>query len=86
MPGRGERKLPAPRAYIAIIALFATLHLISDAGMERGASVAAWVTVLVGMIRGPFGNKLTGLINQIAPPGQGVQPLQPIPPDTSSAG
>jgi len=83
MPGKGERKMPAPRSYISIIALFSVLQLAADAGAERAASVAAWVTVLVGMIKGPFGNLLTGLINNIAPPAPGVQPLPPIPLDTS---
>jgi|SRR6516164_7936382 hypothetical protein len=83
MPGKGERKMPSPRSYISVIALFTALHLVADAGAERAASAAAWITVLIGMIKGPFGNQLTNLINQVAPPAAGVQPLQPIQPDTS---
>lgn len=83
MPGKGERKMPAPRSYIAIIALFTALGLVADAGAARAASAAAWITVLVGMIKGPFGGQLTNLINNIAPPGPGAQPLPTTPPDTS---
>ena len=83
MPGKGERKMPSPRSYISTIALFSVLGVVADAGAERAASVAAWVTVLLGMLKGPFGNALTDLINAIAPPGPGAQPLSPIPPDTS---
>jgi hypothetical protein len=83
MPGKGERKMPAPRSYLAIIALFSALHLVADAGAERAASAAAWITVLLGVVKGPFGNQLTSLINNIAPPATGISPLQPIPPDTS---
>jgi hypothetical protein len=83
MPGKGERKMPSPRSYISIIALFSILGVIADAGAERAAAAAAWVTVLLGMIKGPFGNQLTNLFNAIAPPGPGVRPLQPIRADTS---
>jgi hypothetical protein len=83
MPGRGERKMPAPRSYVAIIALFSTLHLVADAGAERAAAAAAWITVLVSVVIGPFGNQLTNLINAVAPPSPGIQPLAPVPPDTS---
>lgn len=80
MPGKGERKMPSPRSYIAIIVLFGTLHLVADAGMARGASIAGWAAVLIGLVKGPFGNLLTGFINAIAP---GASPLQPLTPDTS---
>ena len=83
MPGRGVRKMPAPRSYLAIIALFEILHILADAGLARAASVAGWVTVLVGLIKGPFGGQLSNVINTIAPPGAGASPLQPTPPDTS---
>jgi hypothetical protein len=83
MPGKGERKMPAPRSYISIIALFSILGVVADAGAERAAAAAAWATVLLGTIKGPFGGQLTNLINAIAPPGAGAQPLPNIPPDTS---
>jgi hypothetical protein len=83
MPGKGERKMPSPRSYIASIALFGILGIVSDAGAQRAASYAAWGAVLISMVKGPFGNQLTNLLNAIAPPGAGAEPLQPIPPDTS---
>ena len=86
MPGKGPRKMPSPRSYLAAITLFAILELVADAGMERGAAAAGWGAVLVSMVKGPFGNQLTNLLNAIAPPGDGARPLQPIPPDTSGPG
>ena len=79
MPGSGERKMPAPRSYVAIIVLFGTLHLIADAGAQRAASVMAWITVLVGLVKGPFGDKLTNFYNVVAdkfatPPAGGKGP------------
>jgi len=66
MPGRGDRKMPSPRAYVAILVLFGTLHLIADAGAQRAASVMAWVTVLTGLVIGPFGTRLTNFYNAVA--------------------
>lgn len=66
MPGRGPRKMPAPRSYVAVIVLFSTLHVIADAGLERAAAAMAWVTVLVGMVKGPFGDKLSNFYNVVA--------------------
>lgn len=66
MPGKGPRKMPAPRSYVAIIVLFSTLHLIADAGMQRAAAVMAWGTVLVGLVLGPFGAKLSNFFNVVA--------------------
>lgn len=83
MPGKGERKMPAPRSYIATIALFSVLGVVADTIAERAAAAAAWTVVLLGMIKGPFGGQLTNLINAIAPPGAGAQPLPTTPPDTS---
>jgi len=83
MPGKGERKMPAPRSYVAIITLFSILHLVADAGQERVASAAAWITVLISMIKGPFGDKFTNFINAVAPPSPGASPLPTTPPDLS---
>jgi len=66
MPGKGDRKMPAPRSYVAIMVLFGTLHLIADAGAQRAASIMAWVTVLTGIIIGPFGTRLSNFYNSVA--------------------
>lgn len=78
MPGQGDRKMPAPRSYLAIILAWMVLQLGSDAGYERAASVTGWIIVLTGMVTGPFGGKVISLFNnvvnivsnsQYAPPG-----------------
>lgn len=66
MPGKGPRKMPSPRSYVAIIVLFTTLHLVSDAGAPRAAGMMAWVSVLAGMVLGPFGKTLSNFYNTIA--------------------
>ena len=72
MPGKGDRKMPAPRSYLAIIVAWAVLQLASDTGYARPASVTGWVIVLAGMVTGPFGGKVVNLMNSVvsivAPP------------------
>lgn len=68
-PGRGPRKMPAPRAYAAIIVAWGVLQLVADSGGERAgraAKAVAWVIVLVGMVLGPFGSSLISLFNSVA--------------------
>jgi hypothetical protein len=79
MPGRGPRKMPAPRNYVAIIVTWGVLQLIADMreGAARAATAIAWVIVLAGMVLGPFGSTLTSAINTIsttygAPPSAGT--------------
>jgi hypothetical protein len=83
MPGKGERKMPSPRSYVAIIALFGILGVVADAGAERAAAAAAWITVLLALVKGPFGGQLTNFVNAVAPPSAGAAPLPTTPPDTS---
>lgn len=66
MPGRGRRKLPAPRAYVAAIVTWSILGLIADAGGEKAAAAMGWVMVLVGMVLGTMGKTLTDFLNTIA--------------------
>lgn len=77
MPGKGPRKMPAPRAYAAIIVTWGVLQLAADMGGERAGRAAkamAWVIVLAGMVIGPFGNTVSNLLNSVAtnvaPPSQ----------------
>ena len=55
MPGRGPRKMPAPRAYLAAIIAWAALNLLADTGRERAASIVGWVLVLTSLVVGPMG-------------------------------
>lgn len=68
MPGHGGRKLPAPRAYMAIIIAWGVLQLIADSGRERAAATVGWILLLTGAVVGPFGSKIVGLFNAVAPP------------------
>lgn len=68
MPGRGSRKMPSPRQYVAIVATWLVLMLVAGANESaaRAARAIAWVIVLAGMVVGPFGTRTVGLFNQIA--------------------
>jgi hypothetical protein len=66
MPGKGPRKLPAPRAYVAIIVVWSTLHLVADAGMDQAAAVMGWILALTGAVAGPFGKTATGFLSTVA--------------------
>jgi hypothetical protein len=81
MPGKGPRKMPSPRSYVAIIVTWGVLQIVSDISdrAARAAKSMAWVIVLVGMVVGPFGKSVTDLFNAVAkqygaPPNQGVTP------------
>lgn len=65
MPGSGDRKMPAPRSYLAIIIAWLVLQLGSDAGYGRATSAVGWVIVLAGMVTGPFGTKVTNLFSNV---------------------
>jgi hypothetical protein len=66
MPGKGNRKLPAPRAYVLVVVLWASLGLLADSGRAQIASAAGWLVVLTGMVVGPFGGALTGLLSAVS--------------------
>ena len=66
MPGKGRRKLPSPRNYVAAIVVYAVLGLISDFGNGKAAAVMGWVTVLTGMVAGSFGKAVIGFLNTVS--------------------
>lgn len=66
MPGKGARKMPAPRAYVIILVAMGILQLIADAGYLRAAKAMAWVTVAVAAVLGPFGPRFVGFLNTVA--------------------
>lgn len=66
MPGKGQRKLPSPRAYLAVIIAWSVLQLAVDTGYDRAASAVGWVIVLAGMVLGPFGKLMVNLFNNAA--------------------
>ena len=68
-PGKGPRKLPAPRNYIAIIVVWATLFLADDADHGREASAVGWVLVATSMMvqfTATGGNTLLTIFNSVA--------------------
>lgn len=81
MPGKGARKMPAPRAYLATIILWSIFGLIADAGGEKAAAAMGWVTVLTGMVVGTAGTTLTDFLNNVA---KAVAPTVPKLPTTGS--
>jgi hypothetical protein len=69
MPGKGARKLPSPRAYIATLVIWSILFLVGDKGSgnaARAAGAMGWLTVLAGLVVGPFGSQLVSLFNGVA--------------------
>lgn len=66
LPGHGPRKLPAPKAYVATIILWAIFGLGADAGLDRPVVATSWVTVLAAMVIGPFGKTLTNFLGTVA--------------------
>jgi hypothetical protein len=69
LPGSGERKMPAPRAYVATVVAYGILALIADLpsrGARKAAGMMAWVMVLSAMVLGPFGQTVISFMNGIA--------------------
>jgi hypothetical protein len=68
MPGRGARKMPAPRQYVAILTAWLVLQLIAgiSAGAERAAAAVGWALVLTGAVAGPFGSRAVNFMSTIA--------------------
>lgn len=66
MPGKGPRKLPSPRSFVAAIVVWAILGLVSDAGGGKAAAAMGWVTVLTGMVVGPFGKGVLNFFTTIS--------------------
>lgn len=79
LPGRGPRKMPAPRQYIAILLTWLVLQLIAgiSAGAARAAAAVGWLLVLTGLIVGPFGRQLVNFLSIAS---------QQFAPDNSSSG
>lgn len=67
MPGRGERKLPAPHQYVAILVTWLVLQLISaiNSGAQKAAAAIGWALVLTGLVVGPFGKQVINLFSII---------------------
>ena len=66
MPGKGKRKLPSPRTYVAAIVVWAILGLVSDAGASRAAAVMGWVTVLTATVVGPFSKGILNFFDTVS--------------------
>ncbi len=68
MPGRGARKMPAPRSYVAIVVTWIVLFFAAGIGPQarRGATAVAWLLVLAGLVIGPFGQRVISLFNTIS--------------------
>lgn len=67
MPGRGPRKMPAPRQYVAILVTWLVLQLIAgiNASAERATAAIGWLLVLTGLVIGPFGRQVINLFNVV---------------------
>lgn len=83
-----QHKLPAPKQYVAIGALWGLLFLMVDTGLARVAARLSVLLLLTASVIGPFGTKFVGLLSQItktfaiAPPASA--PSAPTPPSSPS--
>lgn len=62
MPGKGKRKLPSPRAYVAAVVVWAVLGIVPS----KAAAVVGWVTVLTAIVVGPFSQGVLHFFDTIA--------------------
>lgn len=61
-----QRKLPAPKNYVAISVLWAGMFLIADSGYGRVAARLSLLILVTASVLGPFGAKLVGFLNMVA--------------------
>lgn len=68
MPGKGARKMPSPRQYVAIVVTWLVLMFVAGINEQtaRATRAIGWALVLTGMVIGPFGKRLVSLFNGIA--------------------
>ena len=66
LPGKGPRKLPSPKQYVAIVIAWSVLHLMADANYEKPAATMGWVFVAAGMLIGPFGTTVINLFKTVS--------------------
>lgn len=68
MPGRGARKMPAPRQYVAILVTWLVLQVAAGigAGAQRAATAVGWLLVLTGAVAGPFGKQVVSLLTTVS--------------------
>lgn len=67
MPGRGARKMPSPRQYVAIVVTWLVLMFVAgiNESTARATKAVGWALVLTGMVIGPFGKRAVSLFNNI---------------------
>jgi len=61
-----QRKLPAPRQYVAIGAVWGILFLLADTGLGRLAARLSLLMLLTASVLGPFGKRFVGIATAIA--------------------
>jgi hypothetical protein len=66
MPGSGERKLPSPRSYVAIVVTWSILGMIAGGRWGKAAASASILLVLTGAVIGPFGARAASFLTTVA--------------------
>jgi len=61
-----KHKLPAPKAYVAISALWGILFLAADTGYAKVAARLSVLVLLTASVLGPFGQRLIALLNTVS--------------------
>lgn len=90
LPGTGGKRLmPAPRNYLAIVVVWASLGLLADTGRDRPAAVIGWILVLTSLVGnvvtdrsgniGAAGQRLVGFLNSFTSLLKQQQQQQPAP-------
>jgi len=85
-----KHRLPAPKQYVAIGALWGILFLVGETRYARTAAQLSGLVLLTASVLGPFGKRMVDLLNTISqnfavPPDQGAEaqpsvgPTSPVP-------
>jgi hypothetical protein len=66
-PLQGPRKMPSPRAYVAVVVLWTILHMLAEgsAKLARPAAALSVLTVIAATVIGPAGKTLVSFLNTV---------------------
>lgn len=64
--GAGTRKMPAPRAFVAVVVLWGILNLVAETGAGKAAARLSVLVLLTGAVLGPFGARAVGVLEGVS--------------------
>ena len=67
-PVKGPRKMPSPRAYVAVVVLWTILHMVAEGSrsLARPAAALSGLVVLAAVVLSPAGKTLLAFLDTVS--------------------